>query len=214
MAGFSFTSNKIIRPWPYLTQEICKQFCILPGTKLCADFTSKNEAAPHNEDHDWRNLGKSGVATSEEFLNVLDLTKYPSVASGFGVTLAPNQKVIKNEQGTGRSLITIEIVPASIEIIKDRYKLNSLKVNFCDASNQEFWHLPLTDLGFFRYAQELCAQNKLLELNSFIGNQRRVLLRIGLSRQYRAQDGREGYWIQVNGIYTFPEYPKEIRSYE
>jgi len=45
-------------------------------------------------------------------------------------------------------------------------------------------------------------------INNFIRQQDTVYLRIGLGREYQG-----GFWLQVNGIYTFPNYDTEIRSY-
>jgi hypothetical protein len=38
-------------------------------------------------------------------------------------------------------------------------------------------------------------------------------MRIGLSREYTATDNRNGYWLQANGIYTFPHFHEGIRGY-
>ena len=216
LAGYGLNSHLIIRPMPYLTQEECKQYSILPGTKLGSNFTRQpNAAPPHIEDHwhaEWCNYGN---VSSLDFLNVLEETTYPSVAIGFGVVLPAKQKFIAPAQNPTRSLITIEVNPANIEIVPGYNDSSTLKVNLCDAAHQEFWYLPLTDLGFFRYAQAHSAKNQLFWLNGFIRSQQRVLLRIGLGRYYENPHSQDkGYWIQVNGIHTFPDYPKEIRSYE
>jgi len=55
--------------------------------------------------------------------------------------------------------------------------------------------------------------NDLFALNQLLQTKDAVFLRIGLSRAYKAPDGREGYWLQTNGIYTFPHYHEGIRSY-
>ena len=79
--------------------------------------------------------------------------------------------------------------------------------------NFEFRYLPITDLGFYEYAQRLAKNGAgLKKLNQYLEQQEEIFLRIGLSRIWKNND-REGYWIQVNGIYTFPEYMKEIRAY-
>lgn len=41
-----------------------------------------------------------------------------------------------------------------------------------------------------------------------------MFLRIGLITKFDHEDGRTGYWIQVNGIYTFPEFMTAIRTYD
>ena len=56
-------------------------------------------------------------------------------------------------------------------------------------------------------------RSELGALNEFIQSQDVIFLRIGLSRSYKAPNGKEGFWMQANGIYTFPNYLEEIRSY-
>jgi len=73
--------------------------------------------------------------------------------------------------------------------------------------------MPITELGFYDYAMKHHKDDDLDSLNQYIKSQKEAYLRIGLSRSYQSPDGRQGYWIQVNGIYTFPDYFKEIRSY-
>jgi hypothetical protein len=51
----------------------------------------------------------------------------------------------------------------------------------------------------------------LASLNEFIWKQSEAYLRIGLSRAHDIR-GTNDYWLQANGIYTFPEFLKEIRS--
>jgi hypothetical protein len=55
--------------------------------------------------------------------------------------------------------------------------------------------------------------NEIDNINNFIQNQEDLYLRVGLGREYESKDGRKGYWLQINGIYTFPEYHEGIRSY-
>ena len=74
--------------------------------------------------------------------------------------------------------------------------------------------MPITDLGFFDYAAAARGDaTKIQEINDFIHRQDEVLLRIGLSRNYQAPDGREGHWVQLNGIYTFPNVFPGIRAH-
>lgn len=51
-------------------------------------------------------------------------------------------------------------------------------------------------------------------MNYHVQSQQELYLRIGLSRPFQAPNGKNGYWLQVNGIYTFPEYMDYIRCYD
>jgi len=70
----------------------------------------------------------------------------------------------------------------------------------------------LTDLGILIYAEKFDDAG-LTGINGFIRKQDEIFLRLGLTQNYKAPDGREGYWLQVNGIYTFPDFLKQARSY-
>ncbi|MEE9258030.1 MAG: hypothetical protein V3U37_00685, partial [Nitrospinaceae bacterium] len=50
-------------------------------------------------------------------------------------------------------------------------------------------------------------------VNRFINNQNKLYLRIGLGRAWGPENGIYGFWLQVNGIYTFPHYLPAVRSY-
>lgn len=73
--------------------------------------------------------------------------------------------------------------------------------------------MSITDLGFFEYAERHAEENKIEELNDFIHSQEELYIRLGLGRVHQTSDGRNGFWLQVNGIYTFPEYNEDIRCY-
>jgi len=77
-------------------------------------------------------------------------------------------------------------------------------------------YLSITDLGFHNLAVSKQKDPDYMdELNEFIHSQKKVYLRIGLGRRYKnPTDGRDGFWIQVNGIYTFPEFMTKVRAYE
>jgi hypothetical protein len=72
----------------------------------------------------------------------------------------------------------------------------------------------MTDLGFYGYAVAHAGDDVALNrLNEFVHSQDEVFVRIGLSREYTSPDGRRGFWVQANGIYTFPDYPEDIRCH-
>lgn len=75
--------------------------------------------------------------------------------------------------------------------------------------------MPIADLGFNNLnISKQKDPDYTNGLNEFILNQKKVYLRIGLGRRYRnPHDGRDGFWIQVNGIYTFPEFMTKVRTY-
>jgi hypothetical protein len=49
----------------------------------------------------------------------------------------------------------------------------------------------------------------------FFGKLIRAGVKRVISRLYtHEKDGRSGFWIQVNGIYTLPEFMTEVRTYD
>jgi len=222
IAGYSQQQSKIIRPLfsehiadAYLDQKVCEQYNILPGTRLSGDFESMNHQSPHNEDHLVRGtLNVDTPATKEEFLVVLQETSRETLSLGFGCPI--NDKVIPLGIVPSCSIVTLAINPDEIQLVAGfNNDINTLKVKLATVGLNPQKPLSLTDLGFYRYAINFVNHSSIDKLNLFLHQQEIIYLRIGLSRSYPAQDGsnRNGYWMQVNGIYTFPNYHKEIRSY-
>jgi len=214
-AGIDEDSGECIRPMPYLKASECRGLNILPGAKLSGDFTPHPErTGPHQEDYRYKNLGFLGSSSSEEFRNALEQGLYGSVQEGFEIVLEDNQKHIPIDHRVQRSIITIRVPPSEIRIVEDSYKPGRIKLNFCDLSSRRFRYIGISDLGFYEYARQHHSRNELQKINAMIRGQEVVYLRIGLSREYQPpNDDRCGYWLQANGIYTFPDYSGEIRCY-
>ena len=105
--------------------------------------------------------------------------------------------------------------PKAFSIEQDSYDVSRLRAHFTDETGMRMAYVGVTDLGFFDYAQEHAASPAdIAKLEEFIQSQDELFLRVGLSRVHKAPDGRHGYWIQLNGIYTFPNYLEYIRCYE
>ena len=136
------------------------------------------------------------------------------MSEGFEVEFDSGQKHILVQQNPCRSIVTITIAPNQLSIHEDRYKPGKIKASFTDGAGQKFSYLSITDRGFHDYAKSHQNDGKLNEVANFIQGQDELFLRVGLSRRHQSPDGRDGYWLQVNGIYTFPYFYEEIRSYE
>ncbi len=215
-AGVDTDTGSCIRLIPYLETGMCRNLNILPGSILTGDFSVHPDVeAPHVEDMHYDNLKFHGQCSSSEFRDVLSNSAFDNIENGFEVILDERQKHITREANPIRSLITISIDPDSLHIVRDRYDQTKIKANFTDSSGREFRFLAITDLGFHSYAENHYEETgDYEELNELIHNQEEVYLRIGLSRFYEAPNGRAGYWIQVNGIYSFPNYFETARQYE
>lgn len=211
VAGTDTVTGQCIRPMPYLAVAICQKLQILPGAILTGTFTPRNNLiGPHQEDEGHENLKFHGACTSEQFKLALESGLFNSIGEGFEIDLADNQKHIPLDHDLWRSIITIRVDPINIDLAENVFKPGRIKLHLIDSSGHSFRYLPITDLGFYRHAMAHQEAGDLESLNEFIHKQEEVYLRIGLSRNW---DQRPGYWLQVNGIYTFPEYHQELRSY-
>lgn len=213
IAGINPETNECIRPMPYIQKASCQKLNILPGAIIEGDFTLRACTAPHTEDKNRVNLKFLGPCTSEQFKNILENTSFDSVEEGFEVSLTPGQKHIPHDSPPDKSIITLRLNPNQLHIVEDDYNQGKLRVIFTDQTGKTFRYLSITDLGFFEYAERHAAEDKIDELNDFIHSQEELYIRLGLGRIHKTTDGRNGFWLQVNGIYTFPEYNEEIRCY-
>jgi Dual OB-containing domain len=216
IAGIEPKTTRCVRPMPYLKRDTCKQLKILPGAildgKLRRPATTEK---PHIEDMVYKDLRFHGPCSSEEFRQVLIDTTYNSINDGFNDTLPEESKVIPAENPPDRSIITLNIDPSQLEVVRDGYDSKKIKLHLVDNDGRRYRFLPITDLGFYNLAISKEAEPDYTDnLNSFISSQREVYLRIGLSRIFEHADGRNGFWVQVNGIYTFPEFMTEVRTYK
>lgn len=212
-AGIDVTSGECIRPMPYLNTVDVRRLEILPGSILTGDFTVPSGLiSPHFEDRPYKTLKLIGSSSSEEFRTVLRRGIQATAQVGFNVKLADRQKFVPVGNATARSIITLSVDPRAIEIVEDVYKPGKVKMHFVDGDGFRFRFMPITDLGFHQYAQSHRASRDLQQLNDFIRRQSEVLLRVGLARRWN-NGTQDGYWMQVNGVYTFPDYVKELRCH-
>lgn len=209
VAGIDVASGQCIRPMPYLATSICQKLKILPGAILTGTFTPiPNLTGPHQEDTNHKDLRFNGPCTSDQFKNALAVGLFNSIGEGFEIDLAVDQKYVPIDHNLGRSIITIRVEPTDIDLIEDIYNPGRIKMHLADGSGRSFRYLPITDLGFYRHAMAHHKTDDLESLNSFIHEQEEIYIRIGLGRSWN-----NVYWMQVNGVYTFPGYLSEIRSY-
>lgn len=209
-------TGECLRPLPYFSFAQCKKINMHPGAVLQGTFFINSDAAePHVEDARYENdVEFIRIASSEEFKEALVVSLEDSVSEGFGAGLIEEHKYIPFDSPSSVSIITVKVAPQLLSIHKDRYKEGKIKLSFRDNDGERYSYLSITDRGFYDYAMEYYHSDKMNKLEEFIANQDEVYLRVGLSRRYKAPDGRDGFWLQANGIYTFPDFLPEIRQYK
>jgi len=215
-AGYDMTKRELIRPWPYIKTSDCERLKILPGAIIEGEFTPKSDREdPHVEDHNREKMTYNGPCSSAEFKNALEIGLFESIDAGFETPQKKHPRCVPKGHPLKRSIITIRVNPADIEVAQSHFDAKSIRVNFTDENGDRYDDFPLTDLGFHRYVQGELAKKRLGEVNKIIQAQDEVFLRVGLTRNWpNPKSGVEGYWMQINGIYTFPKYHENLRGYE
>lgn len=207
------STGRCVRPMPYFSYALVREHNVIPGAKFSGSFIASSSAsAPHFEDCDYSDLQLIGPAQCVEFETALSQTTASSICEGLEYQFTVGQKVVPAGSGGGRSITTIEVDPSTVEVLPDQYNDQKIKISFRDGSGQSYRYLPITDLGFHDYAIGHRDGASLMALNAHIRNSQKVVMRIGLSRRYKQSD-RDGYWLQVNGIYTFPSKLEVVRGY-
>jgi hypothetical protein len=221
MAGIDENGNcvrPLLRgnPRGYPSFQYIRQLNIRPGTILEADLEPRPDVeVPHIEDH-WYNgeFRVAGTATSDAFHEVLQRDASDTFEAGFQVPVH-GKLFAANGEVPARSIMTLRVRrPRDVRVVVDNYQ--KLRVHVTDAQGHELSFLSVTDLGFVTHLNQLRNDDPgLHELNADLHSENELFLRIGLSRPHTdTNTDRSGCWIQVNGIYTFPEYRTDLRSYD
>ena len=214
-AAIDVKTGECLRPMPYLKSAKCEELGIHPGAILKGDLNFQlNNSNPHIEDANYNGLNFHGACTGEKFKELLESSLSNSVSEGFGVSFSVGQKHIPHDQKANCSIITIKINPNQLRIHEDQFKPGKIKASFTDNNGDSYNYLSITDRGFHDYAKNHQNDGRLHEVTSLIDQQDEVYLRVGLGRIFKVQDGRNGYWLQVNGIYTYPNFHDGVRTYE
>lgn len=195
----------------YFSREECTTFPIFPGTILEGDFTLRSDnEAPHVEDCRRSGVRHAGICTAEEFLDVLREDASHSVAAGFEVEGPECPKCIPKTDPPGRSIITVRVRPKAcwFNIGRD----GKFRFSFYDGADARYSYLPIADLKMRQYQARHDGVVSVDAMSRFLHHQKEVFLRVGLGRCHRI-DSREGYWLQVNGVYSFPAWFPETRGF-
>lgn len=218
LAGLTEDGQQCIRPLAaakpgYLSFELCRKFNILPGTILDGAFTTPQHLeAPHVEDRHYTNLKAIGTIDSPAFRTILEKSSTTSIKTGFGCISAPTDKVINTPPA--KSIMTLKINPRQFQVVQNKFDTETIKAHLTDGDGLSLSFLSITDLGFYvNVGQSATRKIGAKEITEFIQKQDELFIRLGLGRKHKTDDGREGYWTQVNGIYTFPDYQQIVRSY-
>ena len=168
--------------------------------------TDKKIEAPHFEDKIWTYTDSRFLRlTSEEnWHRILSEIAFPSVKTIFGTPLQNERRNIR--RGTGkRSLGTLK--PRKIDEIYQRVGRSKTRAQFrlkFQDDNADF-DFPINDFTLIRYIERLQKNGISIDYAMALLSDRfhrsETWLRVGLTRNFFGW-----HWIQINGIYTFPDY--------
>jgi len=225
LAGIDPTTGLCVRPMlengnrlDYFPFSAVKEHGIIPGSCLQGNFIPVlGTQRPHVEDH--RSRGDVEVVesvSSAAFEEVLQMTAYTSILAAFGAL--PSERCFARQTAPAVSIATLRLDSPDSQfklVVGDKYGPPKFKAHVTDDTGYQLSWLPVTDLGFSDHIGKVRRDDpNLLKLNTFLKSQRRLYLRIGLSRPYAPTPERDGYWIQLNGIYSFPNFRKDLRIYD
>ncbi len=171
-----------------------------------------NCTPPHTEDHTWpsaNHIEPLRHADDNVWRTILGKSCHPSVHDIFETELLHKNRNIAPGSGV-RSLGTVRPKTVHQFIYKtveyDGREQRDYRLYFYDQTDTYFPALKITDLALQNYADYLhleqrLSQEQVSQKLTTIFKRAEIFLRIGLTRPY------EGWcWLQVNGIYTFPDY--------
>lgn len=227
LAGINPDTGQCIRPFlmntgggtDYLNFQFVKARNIIPGSYLDTNFIPKpNSHRPHTEDHIIGSaLQTPGNATSEQFMRILDATSSTTIAAGFGSN--PVNKYFAMDRPPPISIFTLKLTNPRDQFLltlTDRYG-PAFKVNITDAADFSMNYLKVTDLGFSDHLAKIQAEvDGAQRLSRFLLAQDVLYLRVGLGQHFAPNndESRRGYYVQINGIYSFPSFRQDLRMYD
>lgn len=184
---------------------------IYPGAKVWMDFSPAQITPPHIEDltFDPKTVELKDAFEGQYWETLLRKTSSESVQAIFDGNLKERQIAPGTQT---RSLGTIGDVTILNLDVDTRYDHRSvLRMDFRDASGEVHSRFPVNDLAFRgRFAQlasrDLTVTQVADMLLDSLGQANQTYLRIGLARPTAIGNYPETCWVQVTGVYTFPDY--------
>lgn len=183
---------------------------IFPGAKVWMDFSPADINPPHVEDLAFnpKSVEYKDAFEGRHWEILLRKTSHDSVQAIFD----GNLKERRVPPGTQtRSLGTIGGVSILDLRVDSRFDKTALRMSFEDASGELHSDFPVNDLAFRGFYFHLLNQLEVEEwaaakLNEELSKAGRTYLRLGLTRPTEVGDYEESCWVQVTGVYTFPDY--------
>ncbi|WP_319780097.1 hypothetical protein [Maridesulfovibrio sp.] len=199
------------RPLPYENMDFVEFRNIRPGIIVSADvIPHDNPDCPHLEDCTFENDVWLDCVDEQTFKDLLERSAIDSIKEAFGGMITPKNRCLPVGDVCDHSIRTIRINPKSVSVsVINSGEDVKLRLCFTDKGGNTFRHTPIADLCFHRMAMEYVQQDRLDELEALLAGGEEVYIRAGLSRLYKSKNGKQGFWMQANGVYIFPGYYPE-----
>ena len=183
---------------------------VFPSASIRLKLSHAEQIPPHIEDFsfDPATIEFCGTLDSDSWEDLLRRSCFKSVHAIFDGKL-DHRRVLPGTKT--RSLGTTK-VDQLLELTHDsRFDKSTLRVDFKDASGVVHQSFPVNDLAFkgafYRLAHQYedadRAADRLLDA---VSSKEHIYLRIGLARPTTIGQYLEACWVQVTGVYTYPDY--------
>ncbi len=188
---------------------------VYPGAKIWLNLSPAEILPPHIEDHEFDPdaIEYKDRFEGDHWETLLQKTCRESVQSIFDGNLK-DRRVRPGAQT--RSLGTVGDVKILALRADTRYEGRTiLRMDFEDASGEIHQYFPINDLAFrglysqirSSYEDGIMADTQAANtMSKKLLRADRVYLRIGLTRPTVIGSYPEACWVQITGIYTFPDY--------
>lgn len=222
LAGLTPDGRHCIRPMrarlpntntnPYLSYAEYRSMKIRPGVMLEADFGASQHPPPHIEDRQYHHMKVVQDFDEKLLQSVIRASACDGISEAFGVPTENKYIPVATGVEPSRSIITLKVDPSSVSVEIDQN--HKMRIHFTEKSGVDRSYLSVTDVGMFQYVDT--SQDKIdsiRKLNNHFKSQEEVFMRIGITRPYQSDDGRNGYWLQVNSVFSFPDLHECIEDY-
>jgi len=175
-----------------------------PGDVISVPILPKQKLAPPHVEDRLCHLPQHRVERTLELAEFGELLRRyvaPSVAAAFNGQLEGRAVMPGSPCG---SLVAVKATRA--ELYTDE-RSGKFRLRFEDGERQ-YTEIPVRDLRLMRYLQQRIdrrAQPDTQLLNRRICEAGEILLCLGLARPWAKEHDVERCWLQVNGLFTFPE---------
>ncbi len=193
---------------------------IFPGAKVWMDFAPAEIMPPHIEDRtfDPKTTEFKDAFVGQHWETLLRKTSSESVQATFDGNLKERQIAPGTQTRSLGTIRDVTILNLDVDTRYDRRTV--LRMEFRDASGEVHTRFPVNDLAFRGLFSQLLTHlsdksDNFDEFDKFraaeslkrkLERADRTYLRIGLARPTKIGDYPKTCWVQVTGVYTFPDY--------